>query len=114
LVDASLDVRYVALSYAWGGVKQVMLNKTSREFLNQVGSIMIPQTIRDAIRLCQLLGERCLWKDSLCIMQDEEYRDGSGAWTNADKMAQIPRMDIIYGASALTVIAACGADSNTG
>lgn len=38
----------------------------------------------------------------------------NGAWTNADKLAQIPKMDIIYGASAVTVIAACGTDSNAG
>ncbi|KAF2105039.1 HET-domain-containing protein [Rhizodiscina lignyota] len=136
LVEAPADSRYVALSYVWGSVKQVLLNKTTRKFLEQEGSIsvsglkepqeeytqlgkelegrVIPRTIRDAILLCQLLNERYLWTDSLCILQDDDFQERNGAWTNADKLAQIPKMDIIYGASVLTVIAACGTDSNAG
>lgn len=138
LVDAPRGARYVALSYVWGGVKQVMLNKVTRPFLEQPGSLTpdglkepegefayvgdavraegrtIPRTIRDAIRLCQFIGERYLWTDSLCIMQDDEFQTANGAWSNSDKMAQIPKMDIIYGASSLTVISACGVDSNAG
>jgi hypothetical protein len=138
LVEAPKDARYVALSYVWGGVKQVMLNKTTRPYLEQHGSItpgglkrpedeysqvketmqaeerVIPRTIRDAIRLCQSMSERYLWTDSLCIMQDDEFQTTNGAWSNTDKMAQIPKMDIIYGASILTIIAACGTDSNAG
>ncbi|KAF2109633.1 heterokaryon incompatibility protein-domain-containing protein [Lophiotrema nucula] len=136
LVTASPDSRYVALSYVWGGVKQVVLNRMTYQHLEEEGSIgvgglrgpkaedapitlaldgrVIPRTIRDAIRLCQLLGERYLWVDSLCILQDDDFQDSSGAWTNADKLAQIPRMNTIYGASALTVIAACGSDSEAG
>lgn len=138
LVEAPPDVRYVALSYVCGGVKQVMLGKTTRKFLKQersrspeelkepegeylhVGQTVeaegrvIPRTIRDAIRLCQLLNERYLWTDALCIMQDDEFQDSNGAWTNADKMTQIPKMDVIYGASVLTIIAAYGTDSNAG
>jgi hypothetical protein len=138
LVNAPPNVRYVALSYVWGGVKQVMLKRCNKQFLEQSGSITpeglaeatgeyarvkeeveaegrtVPQTIREAIRLCQLINERYLWIDSLCIIQDDEIQMETGAWTNTDKLAQIPRMDIIYGASALTVIAACGSDSNAG
>ncbi|KAF1964670.1 HET-domain-containing protein [Bimuria novae-zelandiae CBS 107.79] len=138
LVDAPPDVRYIALSYVWGGVKQVMLKKSNRRFLEQPGYItseglaeatgeyayvkeemeaegrIIPRTIREAIRLCQLINERYLWTDSLCILQDDEIQMDTGAWTNPDKLAQIPKMDIIYGASTLTVIAASGADSNAG
>lgn len=138
LVDAPLGARYVALSYVWGGVKQVMLNRKIRKYLEREGSItpdglkepdtryahvkeaveaegrVIPRTIRDAIKLCQLIDEPYLWTDSLCIMQDDDFQDISGAWTNADKMAQIPKMDIIYGASLLTIIGACGSDSNAG
>jgi hypothetical protein len=136
LVEAPTDVRYVALSYVWGGVKQVMLNKTTRAYLEQEGSIsdgglkypdgkymhlrpglegrVIPRTIRDAILLCRALNERYLWTDSLCILQDDEFQQASGAWSNLDKMTQIPKMDIIYGASLLTIIAACGIDSNAG
>jgi hypothetical protein len=138
LVEGTPGVRYVALSYVWGGVKQVMLNKTTRPYLQQEGSItpdgltppegeflhigqqlqgerrVVPRTICDAIRLCQTMGELYLWTDSLCIMQDDEYQDINGVWTNADKMAQIPNMSVIYGASVLTIVAAYGKDSNAG
>lgn len=140
LVSAPKGVRYVTLSYVWGGIKQVVLNTQTRRYLETEGSIgpeglhrpldgeymqtyealeregrVIPQTTCDAIKLCQMLGERYLWTDALCIMQDEVmYDSGSGAWTNADKAAQIPSMNAIYGASVLTLIAACGADSNAG
>ncbi|PVH95284.1 HET-domain-containing protein, partial [Periconia macrospinosa] len=118
LVDAPRGARYVALSYVWGGVKQVMLNKITQfahvgDAVRAEGRI-VPRTIRDAIRLCQIIGERYLWTDSLCIMQDDDFQTSNGAWSNADKMAQIPKMDIIYGASSLTVISACGTDSNAG
>lgn len=136
LVEAPVDCHYVALSYVWGSVKQVMLNKVTQKLLEQEGSIgaeglkdlkggyislkphlagrVVPRTIRDAILLCRLLKERYLWTDSLCILQDNEFQDSSGAWTNADKLAQIPKMDIIYSASLFTIIAASGADSNAG
>lgn len=138
LVDAPPGVRYVALSYVWGGVKQVTLKRSNKQFLEQLGSItseglaeatgeftrvkeeveaegrIVPRTIREAIRFCQLIDERYLWIDSLCIIQDDEIKMETGAWTNADKLAQIPKMNIIYGAAALTIIAACGSDSNAG
>jgi hypothetical protein len=136
LVEAPPDCRYVALSYVWGDVEQVTLSKETRHFLEQEGSIsenslkdlgsessklrtavdgkVIPRTIRDAMLLCRLLGEHYLWTDSLCILQDDDYRDENGAWTNADKIAQIPKMDVIYGASIMTIIAAAGVDSNAG
>ena len=47
-------------------------------------------------------------------LQDDEFQDQTGAWTNTDKLSQIPKMDIIYGASVLTIIAASGKDSNAG
>jgi heterokaryon incompatibility protein (HET) len=136
LVKAPLGARYVALSYVWGSVKQVVLNKTTWDFLHLEGIItinglrepderythlrrelagrVIPYTIRDALLLCSMLNERYLWIDSLCILQDDDFKQSNEAWTNEDKLAQIPKMDIIYGASVLTVIAASGTDSNAG
>jgi hypothetical protein len=89
-VEASGNCRYVTLSYVWGNVKQVMLNKVTQKFLERAGSItvegfrspgdestdlktalegsVIPRTIREAILICQFLGERYLWTDSLCIL----------------------------------------------
>jgi hypothetical protein len=53
----------------------------------------IPQTIRDAIALANLLHERYLWPDSLCIVQDDEG-------TTKD---QISKMASIYANAHLTI-----------
>jgi hypothetical protein len=64
----------------------------------------IPKTIRDAIRLTREIGERFLWVDALCIMQDEPN----------DKAEQIKHMGSIYKGSVLTIVAACGIDATYG
>jgi hypothetical protein len=96
IVEAIGNCRYVTLSYVWGNVKQVMLNKVTQKFLEQAGSItvqglrspgdkytdlkkalegrVIPRTIREAILLCQFLGERYLWTDSLCICRMMNFK----------------------------------------
>jgi hypothetical protein len=124
------------LNYVWDSVKQVVLNKITQKFLEQEGSItieglqdpedehinlkadlegkVIPQTIRDTILLCQLLNRQYLWTDLLCILQDDEFQNDIGVWTNNDKLAQIPKIDIIYSVSLPTIIAASGTDSNMG
>lgn len=63
----------------------------------------LPATIQDAINLCARLGERYLWVDSLCIVQD-----------TPDKHSQIQRMDQIYLNAGLCIVAAAGRDANTG
>jgi hypothetical protein len=50
-----------------------------------------------------MLGERYLWVDSLCIMQD-----------TADKHDQIQQMDRIYQEAVLCIVAAAGRDANAG
>lgn len=64
----------------------------------------LPQTVRDAITVVRIIGERFLWVDALCIVQDDE----------TEKMASISAMDQIYRCAALTIIAASGADANAG
>jgi hypothetical protein len=82
VVTAPPDCRYLALSYVWGDFKQLQLNSKTQSFLTKEGSIFddswlnysneerstrkgdrakIPNTIKDAISLCQNLGERYLW-----------------------------------------------------
>lgn len=63
----------------------------------------MPVTIQDAISLCAQLGERYLWVDSLCIVQD-----------TPDKHSQIQQMDQIYHNAALCIVAATGRDANAG
>jgi len=103
------DGRYLALSYVWGGVDQPQTKlENVKEFctpggLNRI-SETIPKTISDAILLVNLLGERYLWIDALCIVQDD----------NASKQIMIDRMHIVYQNAFLTLIAATGADANSG
>jgi hypothetical protein len=65
---------------------------------------LLPKTIMDAIKLCQDIGQKYLWVDCLCILQDEEE----------DKYSQIGSMDAVYNLAFLTIIAASGDDANTG
>jgi hypothetical protein len=51
-----------------------------------------------------MIGERYLWVDSLCIVQDDPQ----------EKHGQIANMDAIYGNAILTINAAAGQDANAG
>jgi hypothetical protein len=55
------------------------------------------------MELTRKIGERYLWVDALCIIQD-----------SLDEQAQIGAMDSIYQNSLLTIVAASGEDSNAG
>ncbi|KAF2176466.1 HET-domain-containing protein [Zopfia rhizophila CBS 207.26] len=70
----------------------------------QLRDIDLPETIRDAMRLVQSLGERYLWVDRFCIIQDDFEH----------KRAQIDMMGSIYANSYCTIIAADGKDSHQG
>ncbi|EMT69531.1 hypothetical protein FOC4_g10003261 [Fusarium odoratissimum] len=50
------------------------------------------------------VGERFLWVDALCIVQDDP----------ADLGHQTARMDLIYSKALFTILAACGEDSTSG
>ena len=95
--------RYVALSYCWPENKaQVFLTTLSNVVeLLQPGSFRKHQSrfsliIQDAINCVRELGERFLWVDALCIIQDDELK----------KYAQIRQMDRVYGSAFLTIICA--------
>ncbi|OCK87484.1 HET-domain-containing protein, partial [Cenococcum geophilum 1.58] len=94
VIVAPADCRYVALSYVWGGMEQEYLPLPKR----------LARTISDAFSVVKSLGERYLWVDALCIMQDS--RD--------DRHDQMMRMDAIYSSAALTIVAVSGSHSNVG
>ena len=106
VVDFETGYQYVALSYVWGGVNTLQNKKTLREGLNKPGSLTerLPNTIKDAMKLTAMLGQRYLWVDSFCIIQDDDE----------DKALQIAAMDSIYSSATLTIAAASGATSDTG
>jgi len=99
---------YVALSYVWVKPQFLNLTEMSLPMFCQADRFSkfyssIPQTIRDAISVCKVLGERYVSVDSLCIVQD-----------SPNKTQVIAQMDLIYGYATFTIVAACGNSANPG
>ncbi|KAM0425362.1 hypothetical protein ACHAPT_009419 [Fusarium lateritium] len=98
---------WVAISYVWGKKRFRTLTEATLEDLKKEGALKtswIPETIADAIQVTRGVGERYLWTDSLCIIQDSD----------TDKMRFVPRMDIIYGRATLTIVNAAGDNAFSG
>jgi hypothetical protein len=110
LAEIKSPVSYVCLSYVWGQIPNVF--KTLKSNLFELETRrglsrhlnLLPKSIRDAISLASTIGERYLWIDSLCIVQDDDV----------DKLDQIAQMDMIYSRAILTVVAAGGQDADAG
>lgn len=112
LVHTSADrYRYIALSYVWGEAAAVRTTKSNLASLKESGSIradaddlLIPNTIRDTLRLVSMLGERYLWIDAFCIVQDDQDM----------KQRHLNSMALIYANAYFTIVAADGDDANRG
>ncbi|KAG0694337.1 heterokaryon incompatibility protein-domain-containing protein [Suillus ampliporus] len=102
VIPSPSDCRYVALSYVWGGIGTEYWttkdNITERSTPGGLNTAKFPQTITDSILFVRQLGERYIWIDALCIIQDDSQ----------DKLTQIHAMDLVYGLSYFTIIAAGG------
>ncbi|KAH7378519.1 heterokaryon incompatibility protein-domain-containing protein [Cadophora sp. MPI-SDFR-AT-0126] len=108
--------KYLALSYVWPEPRTssspkphtLLLDKKSVSdfarpgFLDEVVAQRIPTVIKHAMEFTRLLGERYLWVDRLCIIQDD-FRDGG-------TFSQVAAMDKIYAGAHLTIIAAANND----
>jgi Heterokaryon incompatibility protein (HET) len=111
LVLASPPLSYIALSYVWGitdcfttlqkNVDQLKL-PNSLSLSNK--SIRLAKTIRNAMQVVELLNERYLWADQLCIVQDDEEH----------KNKEILKMGAIFSNASITIIAADGVDADSG
>ncbi|EFX01529.1 heterokaryon incompatibility protein [Grosmannia clavigera kw1407] len=100
--------RYFALSYVWGTGAVFRAVSANVERLKIPGELeklgnQIPLVIRDVFLLMRRLGERYLWVDSLCIVQDCEDM----------KLKLIGKMDIIYAEAACTIVAHGSFDANS-
>ena len=109
VVQAPLYCRYYALSYVWGRVEQPLLTDITLDRFTTDGGLSddqpdITRTLKDAMYLCELLGQRYLWVDTLCIKQDSDE----------DQRQQIENMGLVYSCAELTIISAAGSDSNGG
>jgi hypothetical protein len=84
LVLQKKPCEYVALSYVWGQAASFNLCTNNENLLDlcQPSSLYkpynehgvcrrLPRTIADAMSLCRSIGQRYLWVDSLCIVQDD-------------------------------------------
>ncbi len=97
--------RYLTLSHFWGKVKPPRTTLATRDaWHTALPWDQLSKTFQDAIRLTRELGERFLWIDSLCIVQDDP----------ADLDAQIQLMGVIFEGSYCTIVAvdAKGADGS--
>lgn len=110
IVLANSNMVFVALSYVWGDnpdPSKVQAKKLNLSSLSQPGGLRmetIPKTIRDAMQCCLFLGQRYLWADRLCIVQDDpESRAG-----------QIDAMDAVFSAALLVLIDVSGIDMDSG
>ncbi|KAJ9602988.1 hypothetical protein H2200_012283 [Cladophialophora chaetospira] len=105
-------MKFVALSYVVGPSRQSQRNRrhlrkfaTSSEALPLKALVRdLPTIVKDAMRFVRLIGEQFLWVDCLSISdRDEEH-----------KLSQIRQMHRIYSSALLTIVAADGADGDTG
>jgi hypothetical protein len=107
LVEGKTSFKYVALSYIWGSVNQVCTKSAFLEALKAPNSLSmvwsrLSRVIQDAINFVDKIGERYLWVDTLCIVQDDDK----------SKHHQLDLMAEIYNRAILTLVACHGQDAN--
>lgn len=115
LVEKTERCEYFALSYVWGYIDPLGLRTTKRNLsrLRQPSALRqsarmvgrrIPRTIADAMELCRVVGQRYLWVDCLCIVQDDLN----------EKMRLIHGMGRVYENASLTIFAISGRHADAG
>lgn len=98
-------LRWVCLSYCWGGCSTSKLTRSTSTSLQQgIMADRLPKTIRDAANVVLALGLEFLWVDALCILQDSAE----------DWLHEAESMGDIYRGSVLTLAALGATDSNVG
>jgi hypothetical protein len=98
---------YLVLSYVLGTAPVPRLTRATFNEYQEEGSLhtnILPATIENALLVVRSLGDKFLWVDSLCIIQDDA----------SDKLSFIPNMDSIYGCALITIVAASGTDAHSG
>jgi hypothetical protein len=105
LVPGEGILEFLALSYRWGITAGFRTSRRMLEDLQLPESLSqeaingrIPLTIRHAMRLTQIIGERYLWVDAICIVQDDEIH----------MMKELEMMGTIYASAKLTIVASEG------
>ena len=108
IVNTTGSESFIALSYMWGKVRPLTLVLDNKDQLSTPNALTedagLASTVEDAIRVTRALGERYLWVDALCIIQDDFQ----------NKLHHIRQMDRIYASAVLTIVANCGTDAASG
>ena len=108
IVKAPSDCRYVALSYVWG--EQELAFKSTVQNMQQLyeefglDDIVLPKVIKDAMELVKNLGEKYLWLDAYCILQEDEK----------EVAHFVGKMDLVYAGALMTVIVGAGENADSG
>ena len=106
-VAARCQYNFVCLSHCWGSpsVRPIQTTKRSiSQHRKRIPFTHLSLTFKDAVRITRDLGQRYLWIDSLCIVQDDEQ----------DWVKEASKMPNIYGAAMLTLAALKSADGSFG
>ncbi|KAK8873513.1 heterokaryon incompatibility protein-domain-containing protein [Apiospora arundinis] len=96
---------YIALSYRWGSAVHLQNKLSILDPLQHPGALgqtefgdLIAPTVKHAMGLTRIMGERYLWVDALCIVQDD----------NEETRSQLQLMGAIYASAKLTIVALDG------
>lgn len=98
-------VRYVCLSYCWGGKQNtVLMQDNIATWSSPAGLPMqkLPRTLLDAIAVVRATGHRYLWIDSLCLAQDINVR------------VEVQTMYQVFNGASFTILAARAESSQEG
>ncbi|KAI1370428.1 HET-domain-containing protein [Hypoxylon crocopeplum] len=101
------NAKWVALSYCWGRPQLHALQTARLHDYQKPGSLtddVVPKGIADAMSITRAIGERFIWIDSLCIIQDDEK----------DKLKFIAAMGTIYAHAVVTIINAANSHVHLG
>jgi hypothetical protein len=97
----------IALSHCWGPIDRMRLRTTRESYDTHVAGIsyeQLPQTSKDKVVLILGISIKCVWIDSLCIIQNDKE----------DWHAQAQEMGDLYRNATLVVAAAGASDSTDG
>jgi hypothetical protein len=98
---------FIALSHSWDPGEHKPL-KTVKDNIQKhkigIKTAALSRTFRDAVAVGRRLGEKYLWIDSLCTVQDDEQ----------DRAGEISRMQAIYEGAVLTISSMSARDGHGG
>ncbi|KAK0752895.1 heterokaryon incompatibility protein-domain-containing protein, partial [Schizothecium vesticola] len=90
------SIAYATLSHRWGTTPPTTTTMSDlQKNLKRIYIESLPKTFREAVTFARKMGVRCLWIDSLCIIQDSA----------ADKDREIPKMASIYSNAVFNIAA---------